>query len=63
MLSVLVHYLDANDAGPGFYKLAAHLGLIEPRASSRAKLIQILNTPQFSSSCKSSDLAIIIIRK
>jgi hypothetical protein len=37
MLSVLVHYLDANDAGPGFYKLAADLRLLDRRASVRAK--------------------------
>ena len=37
MLSALVHYLDANDAGPGFYQLAAHLGLLPPVASARAK--------------------------
>ncbi len=34
MLSSIVIYLNANDAGPGFYKLAAQLGLLEPRAST-----------------------------
>lgn len=37
VLSVLVHYLDANDAGPGFYKLAAALGVVPQRSSSAAK--------------------------
>ncbi|WP_179956827.1 hypothetical protein [Amycolatopsis anabasis] len=37
MLSSLVQYLDANDAGSGFYKLAAQLGALEARASARAK--------------------------
>ena len=37
MLSALVHYLDANNAGTGFYKLATQLQLLEPRASARAK--------------------------
>ena len=34
MLSALVHYLDQNDAGPGFYALAADKGLL-PRTASR----------------------------
>jgi hypothetical protein len=37
MLSALVHYLDANDAGPGFYSLATQLGLLPRGASARAK--------------------------
>ncbi|MDQ2880663.1 MAG: hypothetical protein M3Y48_05220 [Actinomycetota bacterium] len=37
MLSALVHYLGANDAGPGFYSLAAQLGLLPRGASTRAK--------------------------
>jgi hypothetical protein len=37
MISALVHYLDANDAGSGFYKLAIELGLLKPGASQRAK--------------------------
>jgi hypothetical protein len=34
MISALVHYLDRNDAGPGFYALAADRGLL-PRTASR----------------------------
>jgi hypothetical protein len=30
LISVLVHYLDANDAGPGFYELARRKGLLPP---------------------------------
>jgi len=37
MISALVHYLDANDAGSGFYKLAEQLGLLKRGASQRAK--------------------------
>lgn len=37
MLSALVHYLDRNDAGPGFYALAAQLGLLPRGAGSEAK--------------------------
>jgi hypothetical protein len=37
LLSALVHYLDANDAGPGFYALAQEYGLLPPRASKAAK--------------------------
>ena len=36
MLSALVTYIDANDAGPGFYSLAADLGLL-PRKASKAQ--------------------------
>lgn len=35
MLSSLVIYLDANDAGPGFYTLAEEMGLL-PKGSNRA---------------------------
>ncbi|MFI6258981.1 hypothetical protein ACIBCL_23170 [Micromonospora zamorensis] len=38
MISALVHYLDANDAGPGFYALAKQLGLLPQRATSDEKL-------------------------
>ncbi|MFF0229128.1 hypothetical protein [Micromonospora sp. NPDC005254] len=38
MISALVHYLDANDAGPGFYSLAKQLGLLPQRATSDEKL-------------------------
>jgi len=34
MISALVIYLDANDAGPGFYQLAQDMGLL-PRGASR----------------------------
>jgi hypothetical protein len=37
MLSALVHYLDSNDAGPGFYALAQDYGLLTRRASADAK--------------------------
>jgi len=37
MLSALVHYLDANDAGPGFYHLATQLGLLSRGVSAREK--------------------------
>ena len=33
MLSALVIYIDANDAGPGFYSLAADLGLLSRQAT------------------------------
>lgn len=35
MLSSLVIYLDANDAGPGFYALAEQMGVL-PKGSSKA---------------------------
>lgn len=37
MLSALVHYLDSNDAGPGFYALAQELGLLPRHASADTK--------------------------
>ncbi len=37
MLSALVLYLGENDAGPGFYALAADKGLIARNASSATK--------------------------
>ena len=37
MLSALVTYLDANDAGPGFYALAQQLGDLPRGASASAK--------------------------
>ena len=37
MISALVHYLDQNDAGSGFYALATQLGLLPHGASSDAK--------------------------
>ncbi|TDC30549.1 hypothetical protein E1261_13155 [Kribbella albertanoniae] len=37
MLSALVQYLGANDAGPGFYKLAVQLGLLEKHASAATR--------------------------
>ena len=38
MLSSLVSYLDQNDAGPGFYKLATRLGLLPAKASAEVRL-------------------------
>ncbi|MEU9799698.1 hypothetical protein [Streptomyces sp. NPDC051000] len=38
MISALVHYLGANDAGPGFYALAQHLGLLPKGSPAMAKL-------------------------
>lgn len=37
LISALVHYLDANDAGPGFYKLAQKKKLIRPGLSRNAQ--------------------------
>jgi len=37
MISALVTYLDANDAGPGFYALAQQLGDLARGASTSAK--------------------------
>jgi hypothetical protein len=37
LISALVHYLDSNDAGPGFYVLAQDYGLLPRRASADAK--------------------------
>jgi hypothetical protein len=37
MISALVTYLDANDAGPGFYALAQQLGDLPRGASTNAK--------------------------
>lgn len=37
MLSSIVIYLDANDAGPGFYALAQHKGLLRSGASREEK--------------------------
>ncbi|WP_448638654.1 hypothetical protein [Geodermatophilus sp. URMC 63] len=38
MISALVHYLDQNDAGPGFYTLAADKGLLPRTANRNARL-------------------------
>jgi hypothetical protein len=38
MLSALVHYLGANDAGPGFYTLAQQLDLLPKGSSATARL-------------------------
>lgn len=37
MLSPLVHYLDTNEPGPGFYGLAQELGALPSSATSAAK--------------------------
>ncbi len=33
-LSAIVAYIDRNDAGPGFYKLAMHLRVLPPSATA-----------------------------
>ncbi|MEU4193628.1 hypothetical protein AB0E69_17145, partial [Kribbella sp. NPDC026611] len=38
MLSALVQYLDANDAGPGFYALAADKGLLPRKATADQRM-------------------------
>ncbi|MCZ7440368.1 hypothetical protein O7598_28505 [Micromonospora sp. WMMC241] len=38
MISALVRYLDANDAGPGFYDLATRMGLLGRNPSKSAKM-------------------------
>lgn len=38
MLSAIVAYIDRNDAGPGFYKLAMALGLLANTATADDKL-------------------------
>jgi hypothetical protein len=38
MISALVSYLDANDAGGGFYSYAQDLGLLSRKASAEEKL-------------------------
>jgi hypothetical protein len=38
LISALVQYLTANDAGPGFYELAQRKKLLPPRATSDQKL-------------------------
>jgi hypothetical protein len=38
LISALVTYLDANDAGTGFYAFAQELGLLSRKASAQAKL-------------------------
>lgn len=43
MLSALVIYLNANDAGGGFYSLATGLGLLKPGGSREAFWIGQLN--------------------
>ena len=37
MVSALVHYLDQNDAGPGFYALAQQDGFLPAKASPSVK--------------------------
>ncbi|BEL06320.1 hypothetical protein Q0Z83_045110 [Actinoplanes sichuanensis] len=37
LISALVQYLNANDAGPGFYVLAVELGVLPQRSSAMAK--------------------------
>lgn len=37
MISSIVIYLNANDAGPGFYRLAVEMGLLDARPSATTK--------------------------
>ncbi len=39
LISVLVQYLNANHAGPGFYELASRKRLLRPRKSQDEKLV------------------------
>jgi hypothetical protein len=39
LISVLVQYINANDAGPGFYDLAQRKNLLRPHPSKDDKLI------------------------
>jgi hypothetical protein len=39
LISVLVQFLNTNDAGPGFYDLATRKRLLRPRPSQDEKLI------------------------
>ena len=39
LISALVQYLNANDAGPGFYEFAQQKKLLRPRPSQDEKLI------------------------
>jgi len=38
MLSAIVTYIDGTDPGPGFFKLATHLGLLPPSPTKEDKL-------------------------
>lgn len=38
MLSAIVTYIDGTDPGPGFFKLATHLGLLPPSVTKDHKL-------------------------
>jgi hypothetical protein len=37
MITALVIYLDENDAGPGFYRIAQEYGLLRKNASEQEK--------------------------
>jgi hypothetical protein len=37
MITALVNYLDENDAGPGFYRIAQEYGLLQQNASEQDK--------------------------
>lgn len=39
MISALVTYLDANDAGSGFYSFAQDLGMLSRKASAQDKMM------------------------
>jgi hypothetical protein len=38
MITALVHYLDQNEAGPGFYAYAQRIGLLRRGATSEERL-------------------------
>lgn len=38
MLTALVHYLDRNDAGPGFYAYAQRIGMLPSKTTAEEKL-------------------------
>lgn len=44
MLSALVTYIDGTDPGPGFFKLATHLGLLPPSATKEDKFDVLVAT-------------------
>jgi hypothetical protein len=46
LISALVQYLDANDAGPGFYALARRNGLPVPRTADDRQLFWVSQVTQ-----------------
>ena len=55
MISALVTYLDANDAGTGLYAFANELGMLPRNASAQAKFDfwvgQVMALHQYYSRC------------